>query len=53
MKKIQHIERQSTSAEEDNWDYNKIQKINGNDKKVIYNTTLLVNERPIKFVIDS
>ena len=53
MKKIQHIERKSLSAEEDNWDYNKIQEINGNDKKFFYNITLLVNERPVKFTLDS
>ena len=27
--------------------------MNGNDQKIFYNTTLLVNERPIKFIIDS
>ena len=53
LKKIQHIERKSSSAEEDDWDYNKIQKINGNNQKVFYNTTLLVNESPIQFLIDS
>ena len=52
-KKIQHIGRKSSSAEEDNLDYNKIQKINGNIKKVFYNTILLVNERPIEFITDS
>ena len=52
MKKIQHIERKSSSAE-DNWDSNKIQKINSRDQRVFYITTLLVNERPIKFIVDS
>ena len=49
LKKKQHIQRNSSTAEEDNWD-NKIQKINSNDQKVFYNTTLLVNQRPIKFI---
>ena len=53
LKKIQHIERKSSSAEEDDWDYNKIQKINGSDQKIFYDTTLLVNERQIKFIIDN
>ena len=53
LEKIQHIGRKSLSAQEHNWNYNKTQKINGNDQKVFYNTTLLVNERPIKFFIDS
>ena len=51
MKKIQHIERKSSA--EDNWDSNKIQKINSRDQRVFYITTLLVNERPIKFIVDS
>ena len=49
LKKIQHIERKASA--EDNWDYNKIQKVDGNDERVLYNTTLLVNERPIKFIM--
>ena len=53
IKKTQHIERQSSSAEEDNWVYNKMQKVNGNDQKVFYNKTFLVNGRPSKFIIDS
>ena len=53
MKKIQHIERKPSSAEEDNWNYNKSQEINKNYKKFFYNITLLVNERPIKFTLDS
>ena len=52
-KKVQHIERKSSSAEEDNWDYNKIQKINGKRHEAFYDTTLFVDERPIKFIIDS
>ena len=42
-----------SSAEEDDWDYNKFQKVNCNDQKVYYNTTLLVSERPTKFITDS
>ena len=53
LKKVQHIERKSSSAEEDNWDFNTIRKINGKDHKVFYDATLLVNERPIKFIINS
>ena len=52
-KKIEHFERKSSSAEEYKCDYNKIQKINSNDQKGFYNTTLLVIERPIKVIIDS
>ena len=54
LKKVQHIEANTSSAEEDNWDYNKIQKINTNkEKKDFYEAKLLVNEVPIKFIIDS
>ena len=53
-RRIQHLERTTSSAEEDNWDYDKIQKINNNKKKDdnIY-VTLLVNNAPIKFITDS
>ena len=53
LKKVHNIERKLSSAEEDNWDYNTIQKINGKDPKAFYDTTLLVNEGPINFIIDS
>ena len=44
----------SSAAEEDIWDYNRIQRINDNkQKKDFYNATLLVNNVPIKFIIDS
>ena len=44
----------TSSAEEDDWDYDKIQRINDNkQKKDFYNATLLVNNVPIKFIIDS
>ena len=44
----------SCNAEEDNWDYNKIQRINNNKKNGEYlHATLLVNNAPIKFIIVS
>ena len=53
-KRIQHVDKVSLSSEEDNWDYNKIQRINNNKKNGEYlHTTLLVNNAPIKFIIDS
>ena len=48
------MDKVSSSAEEDNWDYNKIQRINNNKKNGEYlHATLLVNNAPIKFIIDS
>ena len=48
------MDKVSSSAEEDNWDYNKIQRINNNKKKGEYlHGTLLVNNATIKFIIDS
>ena len=53
-KRVQDIEKTTSSAEEDNWAYNRIQRINDNkQKKDFYNATLLVNNVPIKFIIDS
>ena len=52
-KKIQHVDKTSSSAEEDNWDYNKIQSINNNRKRIFLQATLLVNGVPMKFLIDS
>ena len=53
-KRIQHVDKVSSSAEEDNWDYNKIQRINNNKNSGEYlHATLLVNNAPIKFIIDS
>ena len=49
--RIQHVDK-TTSSEEDNWDYDKIQKLNNNKKNYIY-VTLLVNNAPTKFIIDS
>ena len=48
------MDKVSSSAEEDNWDYNKIQRINNNKKNGEYlHATLLVNNAPIKFILDS
>ena len=53
-KRIQYVDKTTSSAEEDNWDYDKIQKINNSKKKNDYiYVTLLVNNVPIKFIIDS
>ena len=53
-KRIQHVDKTTSSAEEDNWDYDKIQRINNSKKKNDYiYVTLLVNNAPIKFIIDS
>ena len=53
-KRVQCIEKTTSSAEEDNWDYNRIQRINDKEqKKDFYNATLLVNNVPTKFIIDS
>ena len=48
------MDRTASPADEDNWDYDKIQKINNNKKKGDYfYVTLLVYNAPIKFIIDS
>ena len=53
-KQVQYVERTKSSTEDDNWEYDRIQKIkNKKQKKGIYNVTLLVNNVPIKFIIDS
>ena len=53
-KKVQYIKKTTSSAEGDNLDYNRIQRMNDNEqKKDFYNATLLVNNVPIKFIIDS
>ena len=52
-KGVQYIEK-TTSSAEDNWDYNRIQRINDNkQKKIFYNATQLVNNVPIKFIIEN
>ena len=53
-KEFNTFEKTTSSAEEDNWDYNRIQRTNDKEqKKDFYNATLLVNNVPIKFIIDS
>ena len=52
-RRIQHVDKASSSAEEDNWDYNKIQSINNKKKGTYVHVTLLVNNAPIKFIVDS
>ena len=48
------MDKVSPLAEEDNWDYNKIQSINNNKTRGDYfHATLLVDNAPIKFIIDS
>ena len=54
MRRVQYVDKTTSSAEEDNWDYDKIQRIeNTKQKKGFYNATLLVNSVPIKLIIDS
>ena len=53
-KRIQHVDKTTSSAEEDNWDYDKIQRMNNSKKKNDYiYVTLLVNNAPIELIIDS
>ena len=53
-KRIQYVDKTTSSAEKDNWGYGKNQKINNNKKENDYiYVTLLVNNAPIKFIIDS
>ena len=53
-KKVQYIEKTTSSTEEDDWDYDKIQRQNDNkQKKDFFNATLLVNHLPIKFIVIS
>ena len=54
-KKIQYVDKASSPAEKDNWVHNKIQSINNNNKKKgeFFHATLLVNDVPLKFMIDS
>ena len=54
MRRVQYVDKTTSSAEEDNWDHDKIQRIeNTKQKKGFYNATLSVNIVPIKFIIDS
>ena len=53
-KLVQYVERTKSSAEENNWEYDRIHKINNTkQKKGFYNATLLVNKVPIEVIIDS
>ena len=52
-RRIQHVDKISSSAEEDNWEYYKIQSSNNKKKGDFIYVTLLVNNVPIKFIIDS
>ena len=53
-KRVQYIKKTTSSAEEDDWDYDKIQRTNDNkQKKDFYIATLLVNNVPKKFIKDS
>ena len=54
MKRVQYVDKTTSSAEEDDWEYDRIQRIdNIKQKEVFYNAILLVNNVPIKFIIDS
>ena len=54
MKRVQYVDITTSSEEEDNWEYNRIQRIHTTKQKEgFYNATLLVNNIPIKFIIDS
>ena len=54
MKRVQCVKRTTPSAEQDDGNYNKIQKINdAKQMKSYYNATLLVNNVPSHFIIDS
>ena len=53
MRRVQNVDKTTSSAEEDNWDYDKIQRIENTKQTTgFYNATLLVNNVPIKFNID-
>ena len=54
-KKTQYVDKASSPADEDNWDYNKIQSINKNNKNKgeFFHAMLLVNDVPLKFKLDS
>ena len=48
------FDKVSSSAEEDNWNYNKIQSVNNIKRREdFFHATLLVYDVPIKFIIDS
>ena len=54
MERVKYNNKTTSSAEKDNWEYDRIQRIdNTKQKKSFYNATLLVNNVSIKFIIDS
>ena len=54
MKRVKHVDRTTSSTEEDNWEYDRIQRIdNTSQKKGFCNATLLVNNVPIKLIFES
>ena len=53
-KKKHYVDKASSSAEEDNWDYSKVQTVNSNNKRrSFFHGTLLVMNAPTKLMIDS
>ena len=53
MEGVQYVDRTSSAAE-DNWQHDRIQRIdNTKQKKSFYNATILINNVPTKFIIDS
>ena len=52
-KTIQHVDRTASSAEEDNWDYDKTEKINNKKRGDCIYVTLLVTNASINCIIDS
>ena len=53
--KIQYVDKASSSTDENNWDYNKIESINNTNKKRgdYFHATLFVNKVSTKLIIDS
>ena len=51
---MQHyVVKTSSSADDDHWEYNKMQSINNKKKGHYFHATLLVDNVPIKFRLDS
>ena len=54
LKLVRYVDRTTSSAEEDIWEYDRIQRIDNTKlKKGFYAATLLVNNVPIKINIES
>ena len=51
--RIQHVDQTTSSAEEDNWGYDKFQSKNNKKESDYIYVTLLVNSAPMIFIIDS